>query len=741
MTNKEFNEYVKNYFKYADKNFRKGIINSFNDISVNQLSWDTICKHLNKIRYQKNVLLEFYSHLLDNNIEFGKDTEYLRKNKWIFSLPELGKSTLYFDNFFEGSRPEKIFLYSSDNVKKIFYIDIDSPSLRKILQGYINNRFKFTKNFTQLNIFIKSFKLSLSKCDRMPETYTDFTYETFIEQYKVLKGMTHNRKNDIAFNELRHFYVYLLDMLEKMGETYKIFEESTGIDRVFLKNKKFNNLYEKGFKVINYNKYEDIPKHDKWMLNPNGYEKSSVSIKPLEYRMVNFSVIEDIEMRKLVKEYFIYSNKSLATLLTEIGSIFGYFKFIQNDKIKRESNQVINFGNRKDNYNEIFSEFKILMFIEYKSSKASGYAKAGGSLSQLKRFIEFVDNKKIYNIDSKIYNYFKFKRDSKQLSSKVIVKEDLEKIAKEIKTNMKSGSYNDKIFWFYFYLAISTNFRPSEILSLKRDCIVSTMKTGEYKVVSENINRINMKTKASAGKSIEVNPSEYTLRIIKEAIEFTQELANESPNKIKDLIFIKRDKSGYIVPVSNESIRYHLDKLNKKLELVNGPYAAYDFRHTYMTKLFEDAVKNDKVNLAILASGHKDISTTIKHYIRPDVRNYLETFYKVNIGNIDIKGRIIDNISDINMEMPKDLREVTVGECGGICTGECDIIENIDCLICKKYVVPVDNIPLFEKKLDLLNNQIANEQILHEKEHLVSIKKLYVAYLSAMYSYKKKENN
>jgi hypothetical protein len=88
------------------------------------------------------------------------------------------------------------------------------------------------------------------------------------------------------------------------------------------------------------------------------------------------------------------------------------------------------------------------------------------------------------------------------------------------------------------------------------------------------------------------------------------------------------------------------------------------------------------------------------------------------------------------MKMPKDLREVTVSDCGGICTGECDISENIDCLICKKYVVPVDNIPLFEKKLKMLDNQISNSPIQHEKEHLVSIKKLYVAYLSAMYSYK-----
>jgi integrase len=720
MTNEQFHEYVKNYFKNSDINFRKSMINSFNEISINNLSWDTVCKQLNS--------------LLDMNVDFGKDTEYLEENKWIFSLHKLGIKTLYSDNFFQGSKPENIFLYSSDSVKKLFNIDIDSSSLREILQGYITNRLRFTNNCTQINIFIKAFRISLSNCNKIPETYTDFTYETFIEQYEVLKSMSSDRKKRNAINELRHFYVYLLDMLEKMGDTYKIFEESTGIDKIFLKNDDFYNLFEKGFKVVNYNKYENIPEHDKWLLNPNGYEKSSVAIKPLEYRIVNFSVIEDIQIRKLAKEYFIYGNKSVASLLTEIRSIFRYFTFIQSDKIKRECNQVVNF--RNSNNNGIFSESKILMFIDYKSSKASGYAKAGASLSQLKRFIKFVDNKKIYNIDSKIYNYFKFKRDSKQLSSKIIVKEDLVKISKEIKTNMKSGSYGDKIFWYYFYLAISTNFRPSEILNLKRDCIVSTMKTGDYKVVSENINRINMKTKTSAGQVVEVNPSEYTLRIIQEAIEFTKELAKEAPDKIKDLIFIKRGKSGYIVPVNYVNIRYDLNKLNKKLELKNGPYSTYDLRHTYMTKLFEDAIKDGKVNLAILASGHKDISTTIKHYIRPDIRNYLEAFYKVNIGNIDIKGRIISNVSDLNMKMPKDLREVTVSDCGGICTGECDISENIDCLICKKYVVPVDNIPLFEKKLKMLDNQISNSPIQHEKEHLVSIKKLYVAYLSAMYSYK-----
>lgn len=141
----------------------------------------------------------------------------------------------------------------------------------------------------------------------------------------------------------------------------------------------------------------------------------------------------------------------------------------------------------------------------------------------------------------------------------------------------------------------------------------------------------------------------------------------------------------------------------------------------------------------MIASGHKDFITTMKHYIRPEIRNYLEVLYKVKIGNVTIKGEIVGNLEDTNMNIPKDISEITVKRGCGFCSCDCVSNENIDCLICRNFVVTIDRIPFFEESIKEIDSNIKNESIMHEKEHLISIKKLYVSYLGALYTFKKEK--
>lgn len=129
----------------------------------------------------------------------------------------------------------------------------------------------------------------------------------------------------------------------------------------------------------------------------------------------------------------------------------------------------------------------------------------------------------------------------------------------------------------------------------------------------------------------------------------------------------------------------------------------------------------------------------MKHYIRPEIRNYLEVLYKVKIGNVTIKGEIVGNLEDTNMNIPKDISEITVKRGCGFCSCDCVSNENIDCLICRNFVVTIDRIPFFEESIKEIDSNIKNESIMHEKEHLISIKKLYVSYLGALYTFKKEK--
>ena len=254
-------------------------------------------------------------------------------------------------------------------------------------------------------------------------------------------------------------------------------------------------------------------------------------------------------------------------------------------------------------------------------------------------------------------------------------------------------------------------------------CLQYLINTNE----NENFSRSNYRS-----KSIRVYNKKY-----KRSNELTEEIAVEAPDKINDLIFIKKDIKTGVKPYRLDLFYRYFKKITNELELENGPYTIYDFRHTYMTTLFEEAVKDGRLDIALMASGHRDIATTIKHYIRPDIRNYLEAFYRVKIGNVNILGQIAEKIEDANIQIPSDLREIKVNDCTGYCTGECTE-KNIDCLLCRKFLVTLEEISKFNNKIREIDEKIKNEALEHQKEHLVSIKKLYVAYLAALYSFKEK---
>lgn len=157
-----------------------------------------------------------------------------------------------------------------------------------------------------------------------------------------------------------------------------------------------------------------------------------------------------------------------------------------------------------------------------------------------------------------------------------------------------------------------------------------------------------------------------------------------------------------------------------------------------MTKLFEEAVKNGNVYKSIIATGHRDYATTIKHYIKPEISDYLEAFYGVTLGNITLKGEIVANLEDSMEDLPKDIREITVKSGCGFCKGNITI-RCIDCLLCSNFIVTIDRIPYFENSIEEINLKIQNQSILHEKEHLLSIKKLYVSYLAELVTLKENE--
>lgn len=72
-----------------------------------------------------------------------------------------------------------------------------------------------------------------------------------------------------------------------------------------------------------------------------------------------------------------------------------------------------------------------------------------------------------------------------------------------------------------------------------------------------------MTTKTSGGKKIEVNPSEYTIRSIKEAIRLTEDLSEKAVDEVKNYIFIYKSSKGLIEPIKLDRFYRQFKKITK----------------------------------------------------------------------------------------------------------------------------------------------------------------------------------
>ncbi|MBU3190760.1 tyrosine-type recombinase/integrase [Clostridium bowmanii] len=762
MLNKVLNDYITLKYNESFKQYINILINSFQDIEIKDLSWALLCNQIFVLNRGIKVLIIFYGYMLKEGIDLGEHTIFLKENIWILLGDDEKdyKISNYKEIYSLGSSPLGIIMVKTNKNKFVLNLNFYDIFLLNIARTFI--KYLETENITyegdRIEEFICDFENSLEKLGKLPNVIEEFGNDTFLIQFQYYQLKV---KKTFALRNLKSFYIFLMDYFENSNPQHKVFSKKSGIDRNFLYRDNFNILFGKGYRVVYLNKYDEIPQNDKWLLAPNGYERYTTTLKGNEYIPLDFSRVGDSFLRNKMKKWFVKSRNCLKTLRASINNLFIFFEFIEGETTKQISGKVVNLNEYAPNNksNLLISEHNILIFREYLKQKYDNVNTINGYVSSISSFIKFLDDEVDYFINPIIYDYLRIKS-TESLNSKIILQEDLDKILETFKNRMLNGSYFDKMFFIFLHLLLTTNYRPNEILNLKINCIKDGMKEGEYKIdyhCKEDSATLEMQTKTSQGRDVDVNPSEYTIRAINEGTRVSRELLQEEQQEqeqeqeqgqeqeqeqeeevVKNYIFIYKSRNKQIEGIKVDKFYRHFVDITGKLDLKGGPYSLYDCRTTYMTKLFENAVKEGNVYKAIIATGHKDVFTTIKHYIKPDVRSYLEAFYNIKLGNVTLQGRIVSELSEVDLDFSHDIKEITVKQGCGFCGGTCNGNKKIDCLICRNFIVTLDRIPYFEESIDKINEVIKNENIFHEKEHLVSIKKLYVSYLGQLYILKNK---
>lgn len=718
---------------------RKAII-GYGNFFIENFTWGHFCYIISLVGEREcSVFYVYFMFLIENNL-------YVENNKEVIENIEnirLCKGEIFKKVFYIGCKPEYFYLAKTKDSKTRYNLNCNNAFLRQFLIQFIENGISMTlKGSTRSKEFIFHFERSLYALSNEITSIEDFNYVTFSTQYRYYKKI--NWGEHQAVNVLVGFYLYLYKYIEANSIRCSIFSIEDGIDKNYLLKKNFTNLYDEGFRVVYFNVYDNIPSNDRWIVAPNGEEIKSISKKSHEYSPVDFSKIKDEKLKTVLKRWYWEGKENIFSKDKNLYLLIKFVQFIEKTKNQR-NNKVVNINNPiNDNY-DIFS----MNIIEYKFSVINMYdsnASKNSIVTAIKSFLTYAYDYELLKIEPNIFAYLRG-YEKEEATQNPISKNDLELIVNCYKDKEKSGKVIDKQYFYITYLCLTTNLRINEVLGLKRNCLDETMKKGQYVIKyddDENKSKSTLSTlrKGGSGTYKEENISKYTVRIIEEAIEVSKDLAYKADKEIGEYIFITSQHGSRISTISKD--RYYRDfkKNLDSLPLENKDYTVYNMRDTYMTGVYSEGKKRGLTLEEIhISTGHKDTSTTIKGYRKTDIRDYLEAFYGMTIGDIDLKGEVVEDI-DGRISYKESINEVIVSEGCGFCKSNgCGEIFKVDCLVCKSFITTIDRIEYFDRRIKIVDKSIYESKIEHDKEHLCKIKELLLCYLEKLYILKEEVDN
>ncbi|MCM3024646.1 tyrosine-type recombinase/integrase [Heyndrickxia ginsengihumi] len=693
-------------FKNVVYSFLK-IVPLFKEIFLEDLSWELFRNiAINNLTHIK-PLFSFYIFLVENNLLKMEEVnrllhliDYLKKG--------LSKSALL--EICQEKNPLKYFsfLIESKNNNTLFYLNIDNDFVLNLLKEYV--ALSPQTNYAHKKFF-SLFSDSLSTLEdfkKINDIY-DFNYSVFESQFNYYASVENSKYLRILVN----FYVFLF----QKTNNHDLFGRNGKVDFFSIKKPSFIKAYQNGYRTVYFNPIDPVPQSDNWFLNVNGFDYNTSSINDQKSVEVSFAEIKNMTYRNWVKEWLWKDNQSLYTKVHSLTQIIYFFNYIEDLKNGVVSSIYVKRENTKSDtitLNEVLA-YKNHIFSTIKNNRT-----INSYIYNPRAVLVYLSNEKITEVESGVFYHLKAVLDTNYNNSKAIADEDLKKLSAIMKSKA-DGSYEDALYYAIFYIALETEFRISQIVNLKIDCVHGTAKKNEYVIKSI--------TKTSQGELVEQPITIYVKRHIDEILKITKPLRDACPvESTKTYLFIKEaNKKGLFNTVSEGGFNTFLRKCCEEAGIEK--VTASNLRDTHMTKAEEFIIRNalSDVEQSIL-TGHKNVDTTSRHYIENQIKEMLETIHGAIIGNVDINGQIIEKADE---RLARKENEVS-NQCGYCSSDSCHNFTYLDCMMCNSFVATVDRIPYFEEQIKVIDEKIKLATSPHSKEDLVNIKQLLLNYLKAL---------
>jgi hypothetical protein len=249
------------------------------------------------------------------------------------------------------------------------------------------------------------------------------------------------------------------------------------------------------------------------------------------------------------------------------------------------------------------------------------------------------------------------------------------------------------------------------------NCYQETAKPSQYVIKS--------KTKRHSKNPVEQAITIYVKRQIDEITELTKNHRDSCHiEKLKEYLFIvPASQYDRYKLISVSQFNSYLKKCCNELSLRS--YSMQNLRDTHMTKAEEFSIRNSMSDIEqSVLTGHLSPDTTSRSYVDTQLTELLEAVHGIIIGNVNLNGQVVTNVES-TIENSEHLVEDGCGYCD---LKVCRETTMLGCLVCSDFVTTISRLPYFEEQIKMIDNKLLNAILPHDKEDLINIKVLLVAY-------------
>ncbi len=517
---------------------------------------------------------------------------------------------------------------------------------------------------------------------------------------------------------------YLFSFYNFCYNKYEInFFSDAGLDVAVLSKRGLLQLVNNGFIIIKYNPNDPVPMEDKWLLCYKREYEASTNHSTSNTITVDFSDVKNETFKVWLKTYVWQGRKSILSkrvVATGITGALNYINSIRTKEILTLFCRDIAAIDSPITQNEAMA---VRQYI--KTQTDTSPVTQNTKIYNLRAFLQFLDENDVCQIDSGVY-YHLYNQNELNNTAKAIPDDDLRSLTR-VMINNAQESLKNELYSVIFKIALDTEFRISQIVSLQKDCVYETAKKGEYIILSRR--------KDSVFEDEQQPITIETKRQIDRVITITAGIRAQAPEYLKDMLFIVPQKGTVPVrAITRENFRKYMVRCCAQAKI--PVYTAQNLRDTHMTKAREFKIKHQLSEIETAAlTGHKTPDVDMQHYVDMNVYTRMEALHGVIIGNVDINGHIEKTLPD---DLARNENEVS-GGCGYCKSPVCNNMTYLDCIMCGDFVTMPSRLPFFEEQVKQMDIKIQRANTPHDKEDYVNIKRLLVTYISRIKSIEKEE--